>query len=428
MRESESLYARALRVIPGGVNSPVRAFKAVGGKPVFISRAEGARLWDADGNEYLDFVGSWGPMILGHAHPAVVAAVREQALAGTSYGAPTEKEVALAEMIVAMVPGVEAVRLVNSGTEATMSALRVARAATGRHKVIKFAGCYHGHADSFLVQAGSGLATLSQPSSPGVPPGAARDTLVAEYNDLHSVSGILEQHGDDVAAVIVEPVAGNMGVVPPKPGFLRGLAELTRKHGAVLIFDEVITGFRLGPGGAQELYGVIPDMTTLGKIIGGGLPIGAFGGRRELMELLAPSGPVYQAGTLSGNPLAVSAGLATLKVLADGSAYRRLAQLSELLAAGVESNIKDSGRRITFQSVESMGTLFFAPGPVTGFKQAAECDTGLYARYFHLMLEQGIYLAPSQFEAGFVSLAHTEADIERFLESQGKALKTLFHT
>jgi glutamate-1-semialdehyde 2,1-aminomutase len=420
---SEQLFEQARRVTPGGVNSPVRAFGSVGGTPRFIERASGARLWDTDGNEYVDYVGSWGPMILGHDHPEVREAVREALGRGTSFGAPSPGEVALAELVVDMVPSVDLVRFVNSGTEATMSALRLARAATGRDRVVKFRGGYHGHADAFLVEAGSGAATLGVPSSPGVPAGAARDTLVAEFNDVASVRQVLEAHADEVAAVIVEPVPGNMGCVPPRDGFLEALRGLCDEHGALLIFDEVMTGFRLAPGGAQAVYGVVPDLTTLGKVIGGGLPVGAFGGRESLMRRVAPDGPVYQAGTLSGNPLAMAAGLATLSHLRrNPSIYERLEGLGARLEAGFTRLLEGRRYALSWNRAGSMATLFFSPGPVTGWASASAADRDRFARYFHGMLERGIYLPPSPFEALFISAAHTEADIDRTLEAASQVL------
>ena len=424
---SGALFARATARIPGGVNSPVRAFRAVGRTPVFIARARGARIWDEDGNEYIDYVGSWGPMILGHAHPGVTAAVREALEAGTSFGAPTSREVAMAELIARLIPSVEMVRMVNSGTEATMSALRLARAFTGREKVIKFEGCYHGHSDAFLIRAGSGATTLSVPDSPGVPAAVARGTLNASFNDSAGVEALLESHAGEVAAVIVEPVAGNMGCVCPRPHFLEELRRLCTKHGALLVFDEVMTGFRLAPGGAQQVYGVRPDLTTLGKIIGGGLPVGAYGGRRDVMSLIAPSGPVYQAGTLSGNPLAMAAGLATLNELAaHPGIYDTLEERARGLAGGVADLIRSLGLPCSYNRAGSMATLFFTPGPVEEYEGALRADTARFAAYFREMLARGIYLPPSQFEAAFVSSAHTEEDIARTIDAARAALKTAF--
>jgi glutamate-1-semialdehyde 2,1-aminomutase len=415
---SESWFERARSITPGGVNSPVRAFGSVGGVPRFMESASGATMRDVDGNEYLDFVGSWGPMILGHDHPEVREAVAGALSRGTSYGAPTPGEVELAELVAEMVPSVDLVRFVNSGTEATMSALRLARAATERERVIKFRGGYHGHADAFLVEAGSGAATLGVPSSPGVTRGAAGDTLVAEFNDLDSVRQLLEGNRGEVAAIIVEPVAGNMGCVPPRDGFLEALRGLCDEHGALLIFDEVMTGFRLAPGGAQEVYGVMPDLTTMGKVIGGGLPVGAFGGRESLMRRVAPDGPVYQAGTLSGNPLAMAAGLATLRHLrANPEIYQALERLGARLEAGFRSLIQDRHDALSWNRVGSMATLFFSAGPVSGWGSAAGADRDRFARYFHGMLDRGIYLPPSPFEAAFISAAHTEADIDRTVDA-----------
>ena len=408
---SEALFERAQRVIPGGVNSPVRSFGAVGGTPPFIARGAGARIWDVDGNEYVDFLGSWGPLVLGHAYPAVVEAVQRAAADGTSFGAPTEREVHLAELVAAAVPSIEMLRLVSSGTEAVMSAVRIARAYTGRSKVVKFNGCYHGHADGMLVKAGSGAATLGVPTSAGVPEAYAAETLVAEYNDLDSVVALLDAHINQVAAVIVEPVAGNMGVVPPEEGFLEGLRRLTGEAGALLIFDEVITGFRVAYGGAQARYGVTPDLTCLGKIIGGGLPVGAFGGRADVMAMVAPLGPAYQAGTLSGNPLAVAAGTACLEALAEPGTYEALDVLGAQAEAGLRAAAEAAGTPMTLNRVGSMFTAFFTEEPVRTWADAAGADTERYAAFFHGLLERGVYVAPSQFEAAFVSLAHTPEDV-----------------
>ncbi|MBI4337584.1 MAG: glutamate-1-semialdehyde 2,1-aminomutase [Chloroflexi bacterium] len=422
LKNSSALFARAQRLMPGGVNSPVRSFRGVGGQPPFITRGQGSRIWDVDGNEYVDYVCSWGPLILGHAHPDVVAAVQGTAARGTSFGAPTEGEVELASLIQAAFPSLELLRLVNSGTEACMSALRVARAFTKRSKVLKFAGCYHGHADALLVKAGSGGATFSVPDSAGVPPSFAGETLVADYNRLDSVEKLLQAHPKEVAAVIVEPVAGNMGVVPPGPGFLAGLRDLARQHGALLIFDEVITGFRVAYGGAQARYGVLPDLTCLGKIIGGGLPVGAYGGRREVMEMVAPLGPVYQAGTLSGNPIATAAGIATLKALQRPGTYEALEERAAVLERGLLEVARAAERPATVNRVGSMLTLFFHPGLVTTWQEVAASDAKAYAAFFHAMLERGVYLAPSAFEAAFVSTAHTAADIEATLEAARASL------
>ena len=419
---SQSLFAAAQRVIPGGVNSPVRAFRGVGGAPFFVARAAGSTLYDVDGRAYIDFVGSWGPLILGHAAPAVVEAVVEAAGRGTTYGAPTAGEVEMAEAISAAYPSMEMVRLVSSGTEAAMSAIRLARGATGRDLLIKFDGCYHGHADSLLVKAGSGAATLSIPDSRGVPPALAALTVTVGFNDIDAVAGAFRAHPDNVAAVIVEPVAGNMGVVPPAPGFLEGLRELCTRHGALLIFDEVITGFRVAYGGAQQRYGVRPDLTCLGKIIGGGLPVGAYGGRADLLAHVAPLGAVYQAGTLSGNPLAVAAGLAALKALGAGDPYARL----EALGARAERGLREAARQadvpLTVNRVGSMLTAFFTEGPVRSYADARRADTERYARFFHAMLDHGVYLAPSQFEAAFVSLAHSDADLDRTAKAAADAM------
>ena len=424
--ESRKLLAAARRVIPGGVNSPVRAYRAVGGEPPFIARGEGAYLWDADGNRYVDYVLSWGPLILGHAHPAVVEALAETAARGTSYGAPTALETKLAELVIEMVPGVEMVRFVNSGTEATMSALRLARAYTGRHKIIKFEGCYHGHADLLLVQAGSGVATLGLPDSPGVPPGATQDTLTAPFNDLAAVQRLFERFPEEIAAVIVEPVAGNMGVVPPADGFLSGLRELTRAHSALLIFDEVMTGFRVALGGAQELYGVDSDLTTLGKVIGGGLPVGAYAGKRAIMEMVAPMGPMYQAGTLSGNPLAMTAGLVTLKELRKPGVFDGNVAQTERLCRGIGQAAAEAGVPVYQTRVGTMFSTFFTEGPVADYASATDSDTAAFGRFFQAMLEAGIYLAPSQFEAGFTSTAHTGEVVAATVEAARCAFRAVW--
>jgi glutamate-1-semialdehyde 2,1-aminomutase len=421
---SAKLFAQASRIIPGGVNSPVRAWKAVGGDPLFIRRGRGAEVIDADGNAYVDFVGSWGPLILGHAYPAVVRAIAERARDGTSFGAPTAAEVELARLLTEALPSVEQVRLVSSGTEATMSALRVARAATGRDGILKFAGCYHGHADALLVRAGSGALTLGVPDSPGVPAPLAALTLVAAYNDVDGVRTVLRQRGSELAAVIVEPVAGNMGVVPPAPGFLEMLRDETAAAGTLLVFDEVITGFRVGWGGAQGRYGITPDLTCVGKIVGGGMPLAAFGGRRDLMERLAPVGPVYQAGTLSGNPVSVAAGLATLGALRDmPDAYGRLERLGGLAAETLSDAARRAGVPACVNRVGSMLTFFLGVDEVPDFAAAQRADTARFARFFHAMLAEGIYLAPSQFEAVFVSLAHTEAHVDRLGTAARRALQ-----
>jgi glutamate-1-semialdehyde 2,1-aminomutase len=422
-KRSEALFTRARELMPGGVSSPVRAFKAVGGQPLFIERGEGAHLTDVDGNRYIDYVGSWGPLILGHAHPAVLRAVSEAAARGTSFGAPTAMEVRLAELVMAAMPSIEMVRFVNSGTEATMSAIRVARAFTQRSKIVKFAGGYHGHADMLLVAAGSGALTLGVPDSPGVPPGATGETLTTPYNDPDAVRVLFERFPDEIAAVIVEPVAGNMGCVPPQPGYLQSLRDLTREHGALLIFDEVMTGFRIAYGGAQALYGITPDLTCLGKIVGGGLPAAAYGGRRDILSLVAPSGPVYQAGTLSGNPLAMAAGAAQLELLREPGTYERLERMSARLAEGISAAA--AGAPIYQTRVGSMFCVFFSSTPVTDEASAKRSDTDAFATYFRTMLEHGVYLAPSQFEAGFVSLAHTEEDIEDTIAAAGVALQAV---
>ncbi|GAB4247922.1 MAG: glutamate-1-semialdehyde 2,1-aminomutase [Thermoleophilia bacterium] len=424
-RGSTSLFAQAREYLPGGVNSPVRAMRAVGREPIFMEKGRGARMWDVDGNQYLDYVGSWGPMILGHCHPAVIAALHAAVDKGTSFGTPSALEVEMARRLVEAVPSVEMIRMTNSGTEATMSALRVARGHTGRDRILKFTGCYHGHGDSLLVQAGSGVATFGLPDSPGVTEGTARDTLTVAFNDLDAVREVFSQVGEQIAAVIVEPVAGNMGCVPPAPGFLEGLRAVTTEYGAVLIFDEVMTGFRVAYGGAQERYGVLPDMTTLGKVIGGGLPVGAFGGRREIMEKVAPAGNIYQAGTLSGNPLAMAAGIATLDVLAGGDAYAVLEGRGARLQEGLEAAARAAGVPVCVQRVGAMLTVFFTAGPVTDFATAKRSDTERYGAFFRGMLERGIYLAPSQFEAAFLSVAHTEDDIDQTVAAAAAVLAEL---
>lgn len=418
--KSEQLFATAIDLIPGGVNSPVRAFRGVGGTPVFIKSAKGAKITDVDGNSYIDYVGSWGPMILGHADDEVVTALQAVAANGTSFGAPTELEVQLAQEVIDAVPSIEMVRMVSSGTEATMSAIRLARGVTGRDRIVKFEGCYHGHGDSLLVKAGSGVATLGLPDSPGVPSVLAQNTITLPFNDADALKQAFANH-DDIAAVIIEPVAGNMGCVPPRTGYLEAVRSLTTKHGALLIFDEVMTGFRVARGGAQELYGIKPDITTLGKIIGGGLPVGAYGGSREIMNHTAPAGPVYQAGTLSGNPLSMTAGLVTLRRLRDKTVYERLENSSGRLCDGLERAARDAGITTITNRVGSMWTSFFTSDPVVDWSSANKSNREMFGRFFHAMLEAGVYLAPSQFEAAFVSLAHTEETIETTIEAARKA-------
>lgn len=424
-KRSRELFSEAQRYLPGGVNSPVRAFKFVEGEPPFMARAGGSRIWDVDGNEYIDYVLSWGPLILGHAHPRVVQAIRDAAEQGTSFGTPTEREVRLAKMICQALPSIEMVRLVNSGTEATMSAIRLARAHTGREKVLKFEGCYHGHADSLLVRAGSGAATLGIPDSPGVPRDLAQHTLTVPYNDLEAVRGIFSREANQLACIIVEPIAANMGVIPPREGFLEGLRQLTRDHDAVLIFDEVITGFRVAYGGAQERYQVQPDLTCLGKVIGGGLPVGAYGGRREMMEKIAPSGPVYQAGTLSGNPIAVAAGIATLEILSQQEAYNQLDKKSETLFEELRKVAGKTAVPVTGERVGSLFSLFFTDQKVTHYTNALDCDQSAFIRFFKTMLQEGIYLAPSPFESTFLSTAHTDQDIEQTLKAAHAAFQSI---
>ena len=422
--KSNKLFTKAQTIIPGGVNSPVRAFKAVGRTPIFIKRASAAFVWDEDRNKYIDYVGSWGPMILGHTNPAITKAIREASKRGTSFGAPTGLEVKVAELITKLVPSIEMVRMVNSGTEATMSAIRLARAYTGKDMIIKFEGCYHGHGDSFLIKAGSGAMTLGVPDSPGIPSAIAMNTLTARYNDLTSVRTAMEQNKDQIAAIIVEPIVGNMGCVPPMDGFLQGLRSLCNEFKALLIFDEVMTGFRVALGGAQALYGVRPDLTTLGKIIGGGLPVGAYGGKKEIMQMVAPAGPMYQAGTLSGNPLAMAAGFTMLRILhANKMIYKQLEQRSAQLEEGIRDNINKLGLGHTFNRVGSMWTLFFTSKPVTDYDSAKTSDTAKFSMYFNSMLEQGIYLPPSQFEAAFISTAHSERIIEKTVKVSYKALR-----
>jgi len=424
-QNSRDLFQRALEVMPGGVNSPVRAFRSVRMDPLFIESGSGCRITDADGNRYIDFVGSWGPLILGHAHEQVVAAVRKTAQKGTSFGAPTELEVRLAEKISRMMPSVEMVRLVNSGTEATMSAVRLARAYTGRDRIVKFEGCYHGHGDGFLIKAGSGALTLGEPSSPGVPGSAAADTLTADYNDIDSVRNLFAGHGEQIAAVIVEPIAGNMGVIPADSEFLAGLRKLCNQYESVLIFDEVMTGFRVHPGGAQALYSILPDLTTLGKVIGGGMPVGAYGGRKEIMEMVAPSGPVYQAGTLSGNPLSVAAGLQTLDIISMEGFYENLHRKSNEFFNGISAFITENELPLTVNHVNSMGCLYFKAGGVESYADAMQADTESFTRYFARLLEAGIYIAPSQYEALFISAAHGAEDLNEASQKMSDALLSL---
>lgn len=424
--KSNKLFSKAQIVIPGAVNSPVRAFKSVGRTPLFIKRASAAYIWDEDRNKFIDYVGSWGPMILGHANPAILKAIRDAVKRGTSFGAPTSLEVKIAELITKIIPSMEMVRMVNSGTEATMSAIRLARAFTGKDKIIKFEGCYHGHGDSFLIKAGSGAMTLGVPDSPGVPAMIAVNTLTAHYNDLASVRTACEEHKDQIAAIIVEPIAGNMGCVPPAEGFLQGLRSLCNEFNALLIFDEVITGFRVALGGAQALYNIQPDLTTFGKIIGGGLPVGAYGGKKEIMQMVAPSGPMYQAGTLSGNPLAMAAGFTMLRILhANKMIYKQLEQRSAQLEEGLKENLQKLGLGYSFNRIGSMFTLFFTSKTVTNYDSAKNSDTIKFSTYFNAMLEQGIYLPPSQFETAFISTAHTERIIEKTIKASYRGLQKI---
>ena len=425
MSRNDELFARAQRTIPAGVNSPVRAFRSVGGTPRFFTRGEGAYLWDADGRRYIDYVGSWGPAIVGHAHPAVVRAVQETARSGLSFGAPTEIEVALAEALVRRIPSLELVRLVSSGTEATMSALRLARGYTSRSKIVKFEGCYHGHGDSLLVKAGSGALTFGQPSSAGVPAAIANETIVLPYNDLAALDAGFAKEGGEIAGVIVEPVAGNMNLVMPARGFLERLRALCDRHGAVLIFDEVMTGFRVHAGGAQALFGVVPDLTTLGKVIGGGMPVGAFGGRRAIMEKIAPLGPVYQAGTLSGNPVAVAAGRATLALTEDAAFYETLARTARALTDGLANAAKAAGVAFSAQAIGGMFGIYFAPAIPGSYEDVMACDKARFNRFFHAMLDAGVYLAPSAYEAGFVSAAHSEDDIGATIAAAARAFEAV---
>ena len=425
--KSIEAFHRASESIPGGVNSPVRAFKSVHSNPLFIKKAKGARITDIDGNEFIDYVGSWGPMILGHTHPEIVKALNEALLNGTSYGAPTLLEIQMAEMIKAIVPSIESVRMVNSGTEATMSALRLARGYTGRDMMVKFEGCYHGHGDSFLIKAGSGALTLGVPNSPGITVGTAKDTLIADYNNLESVEALFKKYGDKIAAVIIEPITGNIGVVEPTTEFIQGIRKLCTDNGALLIFDEVMTGFRVAKGGAQELLGITPDLTTFGKIIGGGLPVGAYGGRKEIMDKLAPQGPVYQAGTLSGNPMAMAAGIATLNTINNTpNFYADLDKKTAMLTNGLKANLEKAGIPGVINRVGSMFTLFFTTkSAVNSYADVMTCDTALFAKYFNKSLMSGIYMAPSQFEAGFVSAAHTSDDIQYTLDMSLDAMMQL---
>ncbi|MCE5231751.1 MAG: glutamate-1-semialdehyde 2,1-aminomutase [Mizugakiibacter sp.] len=423
MTRNHELFRRAQELLPGGVNSPVRAFKSVGGEPFFTARADGAYLWDVEGTRYIDYVGSWGPMVVGHNHPQVRAAVERAVRDGLSFGTPCPAEVTMAETIARLVPSVEMVRMVNSGTEATMSAIRLARGATGRNKVVKFEGCYHGHGDSFLVKAGSGALTLGVPTSPGVPKANADLTLTLPYNDLAAVEALLAAEGDDIACVIVEPIAGNMNCIPPREGYLQGLRELCTRHGALLILDEVMTGFRVALGGAQELYGVTPDLTTFGKIIGGGMPVGAYGGRRDLMQQIAPAGPVYQAGTLSGNPVAMAAGLAMLELIQQPGFHADLQRKTRLLTDGLRAVATEAGVPFSVNRVCGMFGLFFTDAKVETYAQATACDTGAFNRFFHGMLKRGVYLAPSAFEAGFMSAAHGEQDIADTLDAARAAFR-----
>ncbi|MEH1833722.1 MAG: glutamate-1-semialdehyde 2,1-aminomutase [Nostoc sp.] len=413
--KSQEVFAAAQNLMPGGVSSPVRAFKSVGGQPIVFDRVKGAYIWDVDGNQYIDYVGTWGPAICGHAHPEVIAALHEALEKGTSFGAPSVLENVLAEMVIDAVPSIEMVRFVNSGTEACMGVLRLMRAFTNRDKIIKFEGCYHGHADTFLVKAGSGVATLGLPDSPGVPKAATSTTLTAPFNDLESVKALFEENRDEIAGVILEPVVGNAGFIAPDAGFLEGLRELTHEHGALLVFDEVMTGFRIAYGGAQEKFGITPDLTTLGKVIGGGLPVGAYGGRRDIMSMVAPAGPVYQAGTLSGNPLAMTAGIKTLELLQKPGTYEYLDRITKKLADGLLQIAKETGHAACGGQISAMFGLFFTSGPVHNYEDAKKSDTAKFGRFHRGMLERGVYLAPSQFEAGFTSFAHTEEDINQTL-------------
>ncbi len=423
--KSEEIFAAAQKLMPGGVSSPVRAFKSVGGQPIVFDRVKGAYIWDVDGNQYIDYVGTWGPAICGHAHPEVISALREALEKGTSFGAPCVQENTLAEMVIEAVPSIEMVRFVNSGTEACMSVLRLMRAFTGRDKIIKFEGCYHGHADMFLVKAGSGVATLGLPDSPGVPKTTTSNTLTAPYNDLEAVKALFAENPDQIAGVILEPVVGNAGFIPPDAGFLEGLREISQEHRALLVFDEVMTGFRIAYGGAQEKFGVTPDLTTLGKVIGGGLPVGAYGGRKDIMSLVAPAGPMYQAGTLSGNPLAMTAGIKTLELLQKPGTYEYLERITKKLTDGLLKIAKEAGCEVYGGQISAMFGMFFTGEPVHSYEDAKKSDLAKFSRFHRGMLERGIYLAPSQFEAGFTSLAHTDADIDRTLEAARAVLSSL---
>ncbi|CAA0824228.1 Glutamate-1-semialdehyde 2-1-aminomutase 2-chloroplastic [Striga hermonthica] len=425
LKKSEEAFNAAKELMPGGVNSPVRAFKSVGGQPIVMDSVKGSRMWDIDGNEYIDYVGSWGPAIIGHADDEVVAALSETMKKGTSFGAPCLLENVLAEAVISAVPSIEMVRFVNSGTEACMGVLRLARAFTGREKIIKFEGCYHGHADPFLVKAGSGVATLGLPDSPGVPKAATYETLTSPYNDVHAVEALFQANKEEIAAVILEPVVGNAGFIPPQPNFLNFLEGITKENGALLIFDEVMTGFRISYGGAQHYFGITPDLTTLGKIIGGGLPVGAYGGRREIMEMVAPAGPVYQAGTLSGNPLAMTAGIHTLKRLREEGTYEYLSDITRELVEGILSAGRRAGHAVCGGYINGMFGFFFQDGPVYNFEDAKRSDTHKFGRFHRAMLEEGVYFAPSQFEAGFTSLAHTREDIQQTIAAAEKVFKTL---